>query len=80
MEAQMQLAKALGRRVHPMMVVVPLVMLGIGPALTLMFVAFSVLFIAAWVGGELFERLGVGVDPQASIDATRGLDWGPTRW
>ena len=30
-----------------------------------------------WLGGELVERLGVGVDPGANVDAPRSLAAGP---
>lgn len=76
----MKLAKALGNHIHPMMVVFPLGMLGIMPALTLLLIAFGLVFIAGWLGGMLVERLGVGEDPQAGIIVTGGLGDGPTRW
>lgn len=74
----MKLAKALGRHGRPMMLVIPFGLLGIGPALTLLFVAFGLVLLAGWLGGELVKRLDLGVDPRAGVEG--GLGGGPTRW
>jgi uncharacterized membrane protein len=42
-------------------------------ALALEIVAFAMLGVTAWLGGELVDRLGVGVDPGAHIDAPSSL-------
>ena len=76
----MELAKALGHHVHPTMLVVPFGLLGIGPALTLMCVAFGLLLVAGWLADGLIGRSGPGVDPRAGVEATAGLGGGPTRW
>lgn len=73
----MKFAKALGSHGRPMMLVVPFGLLGIGPALTLLFVAFGLMVIAGWLGGELIKRLDLGVNSRAGVEATGG---GPTSW
>jgi uncharacterized membrane protein len=42
-------------------------------ALTLSFIAFVVAGVAAWLGGELVVRLGVGVDDGANLNAPSSL-------
>lgn len=85
----MKLARALGRHMPPMMIVIPLGLLGIVPALTLLFIAFCLVLIAGWLGGKLIERLGLavsaGVNPSRSMrslprHATGEWGGGPTRW
>jgi uncharacterized membrane protein len=59
-------AKLAGHAVHPMLIVLPLGLLATAVILT------------AWAGGELVERLGVGVDEGANLDAPSSLS-GPAR-
>jgi uncharacterized membrane protein len=42
-------------------------------ALTLEVVAFALLAVTAWLGGELVDRLGVGVDDGANVNAPNSL-------
>lgn len=42
-------------------------------ALTLEVIAFAMLGVTAWLGGELVDRLGVGVDDGAHVDAPNSL-------
>ncbi len=42
-------------------------------ALTLTFAGAAASFVTGWLGGELVERLGVGVDADAHLDATSSL-------
>lgn len=42
-------------------------------ALTLEIIAFLMLGVTAWLGGELVDRLGVGVDERAHLDAPSSL-------
>jgi uncharacterized membrane protein len=44
-----------------------------GTALALEVVAFALLGVTAWLGGELVDRLGVGVDDGAHLDAPNSL-------
>lgn len=44
-----------------------------GLALTLSFSAVALALIAGWLGGELVERLGVGVDKGANLNAPNSL-------
>ncbi len=44
-----------------------------GLALTLSFSAVVVAVVAGWLGGELVERLGVGIDEGANLDAPNSL-------
>jgi uncharacterized membrane protein len=44
-----------------------------GGALTLSFVAIVIALVTGWLGGELVDRLGVGVDPGAHMDAPSSL-------
>ena len=46
-------------------------------ALTLTFAGAAASFVTGWLGGELVERLGVGVDSDAHLDATSSLTAGP---
>ena len=74
----MKLAKALSRHIHlPMVIVFPLGMLGIVPALSL-FVAIGLVFIAGSLGMELVKRLGA--DAEAGLHDAGALGRGPTRW
>jgi uncharacterized membrane protein len=50
-----------------------------GLALGLEIVAVALLMIAGWLGGELVDRLGVGVDDNAHVDATSSLGRRPAR-
>jgi uncharacterized membrane protein len=42
-------------------------------ALALSFVGLSVALVTGWLGGELVDRLGVGVDDGANVDAPSSL-------
>jgi uncharacterized membrane protein len=44
-------------------------------ALVLGFVGLAVAGVTGWLGGELVDRLGVGVDDGASLDAPSSLGW-----
>ena len=44
-----------------------------GPALWLGIIAVLLALVTAWAGGELVERLGVGVDEGANLDAPSSL-------
>jgi uncharacterized membrane protein len=44
-----------------------------GPALWLVIIAVLLALATAWLGGELVERLGVGVDEGANLDAPSSL-------
>jgi uncharacterized membrane protein len=44
-----------------------------GPALAFGFGGIVVAAVAAWLGGELVERLGVGVDDDAGLNASNSL-------
>jgi uncharacterized membrane protein len=46
-------------------------------ALALTFVGAALSFMTGWLGGELVERLGVGVDDDAHLDASSSLKDGP---
>ncbi len=46
-------------------------------ALTLTFVGAALWFLTGWLGGELVERLGVGVDRDGHLDASNSLTRGP---
>ena len=46
-------------------------------ALTLTFAGAAASFLTGWLGGELVERLGVGVDSDAHLDASSSLTAGP---
>ncbi len=46
-------------------------------ALALTFVGAALSFVTGWLGGELVERLGVGVDDDAHLDAGSSLRDGP---
>ncbi len=49
-------------------------------ALILTFVGAALSFLTGWLGGELVERLGVGVDDDAHLDAGSSLKDGPLVW
>jgi Predicted membrane protein len=42
-------------------------------AVTLSLLAIALALVTAWLGGELVDRLGVGVDPGANLDAPSSL-------
>lgn len=42
-------------------------------ALTLEVIAFAILAVTAWLGGELVDRLGIGVDDGANMNAPSSL-------
>ena len=46
-------------------------------ALALTLAGAGISFVTGWLGGELVERLGVGVDSDAHLDATSSLKAGP---
>lgn len=48
-----------------------------GSALALSFLAVALAAVTAWLGGELVERLGVGVDDGAHLDAPSSLSGQP---
>jgi uncharacterized membrane protein len=50
-----------------------------GVAFWLGLVAVLLALVTAWLGGELVERLGVGVDPGANLDAPSSLSGPATR-
>jgi hypothetical protein len=42
-------------------------------ALVFSFAGYVLLFVTGWLGGELVDRLGVGVDDGANLDAPNSL-------
>jgi uncharacterized membrane protein len=44
-----------------------------GPALTFSFIGAAIALLTAWLGGELVERLGVGVTDNAGLNASSSL-------
>jgi uncharacterized membrane protein len=48
-----------------------------GPALMLSFLGVALASLTGWLGGELVERLGVGVDAGANLDAPSSLSRRP---
>jgi len=48
-------------------------------ALVLSFAAGGIAMVTGWLGGELVDRLGVGVDDGAHLDAPSSLKGGPAR-
>ncbi|GGM33221.1 membrane protein [Micromonospora sonchi] len=44
-----------------------------GALIAIEVVALGILGVSAWLGGELVDRLGVGVDPDANLDAPSSL-------
>jgi uncharacterized membrane protein len=48
------------------------------PALVCSFAGVAVVGLTSWLGGELVERLGVGVDSGANVDAPSSLSHRPT--
>ncbi len=46
-------------------------------ALVLAFVGLALALVTGWLGGELVDRLGVGVDPGAHLDAPSSLSGRP---
>lgn len=46
-------------------------------ALALAFAGAGLSIVTGWLGGELVERLGVGVDSDAHLDASSSLQSGP---
>lgn len=47
-------------------------------SLVLELVAFAIAGVGGWMGGELVNRLGIGVDPHAHADAPSSLSGKPT--
>ncbi len=50
-----------------------------GGAFVLSLVGVLLALVTGWLGGELVERLGVGVDDSAHVDAPSSLRWTPSR-
>jgi uncharacterized membrane protein len=50
-----------------------------GPAVGLGIVAVVLALVTGWLGGELVDRLGVGVDDGANLDAPSSLSGRPAR-
>ncbi|MCZ7440188.1 DUF2231 domain-containing protein [Micromonospora sp. WMMC241] len=48
-----------------------------GALIAIEVVAVAILGISAWLGGELVDRLGVGVDPEHDLNASSSLRPGP---
>jgi uncharacterized membrane protein len=48
-------------------------------ALTLAFVGVAIAMVSGWLGGELVDRLGVGVDEGANLNAPSSLTGKPAR-
>jgi uncharacterized membrane protein len=48
-------------------------------ALTLSFIAIALALVGGWLGGELVERLGIGVSDQANANAPSSLSDKPAR-
>lgn len=48
-------------------------------ALTLSFIAVVLALVGGWLGGELVERLGIGVDEGANLNAPSSLSGRPAR-
>jgi len=46
-----------------------------GAAVTLGIIGLLIAGVTGWLGGELVQRLGVGVDDGASLDAPNSLGW-----
>ncbi|SCL17050.1 DUF2231 domain-containing protein [Micromonospora inyonensis] len=44
-----------------------------GALIAIEVVALAILGVSGWLGGELVDRLGVGVDPEAGLDASSSL-------
>lgn len=44
-----------------------------GALIAIEVVALAILGLSGWLGGELVDRLGVGVDPEADLDAPSSL-------
>ncbi|MEH0843616.1 DUF2231 domain-containing protein [Micromonospora sp. CPCC 205711] len=44
-----------------------------GALIAIELVGVAILGVSAWLGGELVDRLGVGVDPEAGLDAPSSL-------
>ena len=47
------------------------------PALVLSFAGAALSLVTAWLGGELVDRLGVGVDEGANLDAPSSMSGRP---
>ncbi|MDQ1647590.1 MAG: hypothetical protein QOJ50_3774 [Cryptosporangiaceae bacterium] len=50
-----------------------------GLAIALSFAGLAITGVSSWLGGELVERLGVGVDEEADVNAPSSLRSSPTR-
>jgi uncharacterized membrane protein len=48
-------------------------------ALVCSFAGVALASVTSWLGGELVERLGIGVDPRAGVNAPSSLRHSPTR-
>jgi uncharacterized membrane protein len=86
-------AKLLGHPIHPMLIVLPLGLFAVvwlmrgdtpdaAPTTNLFLlevVALALGSVAGWLGGELVDRLGVGVDDGAHLDAPSSLSGRPAR-
>jgi uncharacterized membrane protein len=66
-------ANLFGHAIHPMLIVFPLGLLAMSVAGVLL------ALVTAWLGGELVERLGVGVAEGANLDAPSSLSHQPAR-
>ncbi len=79
-------AKFLGPALHPMLIVFPLGLLATGVIFdivylifgnalgyALSFLGFGLADVNAWLGGELFDQLGVGVDDGAHLNSPNSL-------
>ena len=64
-------AKLLGHPIHQMLVVFPAA--PEVPALALAFLGGGLAMVTGWLGGELVDRLAVGVDDGAHVDAPSSL-------
>jgi uncharacterized membrane protein len=60
-------AKLFGHPIHQMLIVFPLA------AFILSFLGGGLALFTGWLGGELVDRLGVGVDEGAHVDAPSSL-------
>jgi uncharacterized membrane protein len=83
-------AKLVGHAIHPMLIVFPLGLLGMAAIFDLVFAfgggagfaaaAYYMIpagIVTGWLGGELVERLHIGVDPAANPDAPSSLSSDP---
>jgi uncharacterized membrane protein len=73
-------AKLLGHPIHQMLIVFPLGLLGmavifdlLAMALAASFAGFGLALVTGWLGGELVDRLAIGVNDGAHVDAPSSL-------